>query len=243
MIDFSQKINIDNLHHGYLIVGDRGENKKSFFDFLENKLKIKTIGNPDFSFFDFNTLTIDEARDLAIMQTRKGFGQAKMSSHSAIAKDDDFFVSRKFFVISTNIITEEAQNALLKVFEEPTEGTHFFILVSQNTFLPTFLSRLLVIDNSRQFTVDGQESTEILNKNIVEKLALVAKIAGDITDEKKVKQDAIQFVSQIENELIQSGGVEKYSNQLKACEFARTTLFSRGAMVKMILENLMLQIL
>jgi DNA polymerase III delta prime subunit len=219
----SDKIDSTNLHHGYLIVGEREMSRQSLFDFLEQELNVVTVANPDFSFFDFNTLSIDEARDLATMQERRGF-------------ENEAGSSKKFFVVSTNIITDEAQNALLKVFEEPTVGTHFFILASQNTFLPTFLSRLVVIQ-----TTDTQEASNILKQSLPERLAIVTKLAGDISDEKKVKQDAIALVNQIESELFENG-VENNVHALRECQFARNALFSRGAMVKMILENLMLQI-
>lgn len=228
MDTFLEQIDTNNLHHGYLIVGEREVVKSDLFGFLEKKLNVETQGNPDFLYFDFNTLAIDEARDIARMQERKAFGEEK-------GKDPN--PSKKFFIIGTNIITEEAQNALLKVFEEPTPDTHFFILVSQNTFLPTFLSRLVLIQTNSK--TGSQE--KIIEKSLPEKLALVAKLAGDISDEKKIKQDAINLVNVIENELAKDG-VEKNAYSLKGCQFARNALFSRGAMIKMILENLMLQI-
>ncbi len=220
------KIDPNNLHHAYLIVGDRESVKAELFNFLKDKLKIQITGNPDFLYFDSNTLTIDEAREIARMQEMRGFSPENNA--------------RKFFVIGTNIITIEAQNALLKVFEEPTLGTHFFILASQNTFLPTFLSRLQVVRIDTNRRIDTNETNgqrNIIKKSITERLLLVAKLAGDISDEKKVKQDAIELVNQIEFEL--SSDVQKNSQQLKECQFARTALFSRGAMTKMILENLM----
>jgi DNA polymerase III delta prime subunit len=219
-----ENITAENLHHGYLIVGDRESNKNSLLDFLQNNLEISTVGNPDFSFTEYNTLNIEDARGLTDTQSRKDFGGSK-----------------KIFILATHIITEEAQNALLKVFEEPTVGTHFFILATQNNFLPTFLSRLQVI---RPTTVVGQELSHesILDMPIADRLALVAKLAGDISDEKKVKQDAVDLVVQIEDELVQKNNPEKFVKELKECEFARNALFSRGAMTKMILENLMLQI-
>lgn len=222
---FLKKINPNNLHHAYLIVGDRELAKKELFDFLEKELKIKTVGNPDFLYFDFNSLSIDEARELGRVQERKVFS------------DDNS--AKKIFVIGTNVINIEAQNALLKVFEEPTERTHFFILASQNTFLPTFLSRLAVIS----FTDDQRQWNEsFLEKSLPERLLFVGKLAGDISDEKMVKQDAIELINNLEDELLENGGVEKNAKQLKECQFARNALFSRGAMVKMILENLVLHL-
>ena len=220
-MNFSEKINKENLHHGYLVIGDRQDLKDSLFDFLENRLQINITQNPDFSFTDFNTLTIEDARNLSLNQTRKDFGSDK-----------------KIYVVSTNIITEEAQNALLKVFEEPTVGTHFFILVSQNTFLPTFLSRLVVLKSEGK---ESEKEESLLSMSVAERLAFITKLTGDISDEKKVKQDAIEFVNKIESELIKDGTV-KNASSLKECQFTRNALFSRGAMIKMLLENLILQI-
>ena len=183
------------------------------------------MGNPDFLSYDFNTLTIDEARDISRIQERKGFADGNETA-------------RKFFVVGTNIITDEAQNALLKVFEEPTPGTHFFILASQNTYLPTFLSRLSVIRTEKG---KSESKDEFLKKSLSERLVLVTKLAGDISDEKQVKQDAIDLVNSIEAELFEHD-LESNAKALRECQFARTALFSRGAMIKMILENLMLQI-
>ena len=234
-----EHITSDNIHHGYLIVGDREANKLSLLDFLQKDLDISITGNPDFSFTEYNTLNIEDARALTETQTRKDFGGSK-----------------KIFILAAHIITEEAQNALLKVFEEPTPGTHFFILATQNNFLPTFLSRLQVIraDTTGFRVLPSQsfgkaskagmtgEYESILDMPIAERLALVTKLAGDISDEKKVKQDAVDLVVHVEAELVAKNDMEKFAKELKECEFARTALFSRGAMTKMILENLMLQI-
>ena len=55
---------------------------------------------------------------------------------------------KKIFIISTNSITSEAQNSLLKVFEEPTPGTHFFVIASSaRILLPTLRSRMVVISH------------------------------------------------------------------------------------------------
>ena len=230
-MDFSDKISSNNLHHGYIIFGDKTTNKESISRFLENVLHIEIVGNPDVSYFDYTTLAIDDARLLAESQARKGFGKEKNNAPG-----------KKIFVISLDTITHEAQNALLKIFEEPTPGTHFFILASQNTFLPTFLSRLQVVEFERaqERTLESGEES-ILGKSLSERLAFVTKLATDISDEKKTKQDAIKLVNQVENELVRAGTVDNH-DALSECQFARNALFSRGAMVKMILENLMLQL-
>ncbi|MEN9551656.1 MAG: polymerase delta prime subunit [Candidatus Parcubacteria bacterium] len=54
----------------------------------------------------------------------------------------------KTAVISFHTATGEAQNALLKIVEEPPVGVSFiFVTSSKETLLPTFLSRLSLIDD------------------------------------------------------------------------------------------------
>lgn len=209
-----------NLHHAYFLVGDTEETFLKLKNFLEEEVKIKTSGSADFWHGQFNTLNIEGARDIAEGQERK-----------------DFQGEKKIFVIQADFITEEAQNSLLKVFEEPTEGTHFFIISPQDILLPTLRSRVQVILHNS--LVKNEES--ILNLKLVERLDLVKGIIEGISDEEKTKQDAITLLNQLEIELYKKG-VEKNSRALKLCEESRLSLYDRGAPVKIILENLMLNV-
>ena len=52
----------------------------------------------------------------------------------------------KFFIIDTKAIVHEAQDALLKLFEEPTVGTHFFFILPNSEILKdTFRSRFQIV--------------------------------------------------------------------------------------------------
>ena len=211
------------LHHAYFFIEHRAEEIISKLKhFLENTVGVKTSGNPDFWHGKFNTLTIDHARDIADSSQRR-----------------DFSGGKKVFIIQADFITEEAQNALLKVFEEPTDGTHFFIISPQDILLPTLRSRMVVIESK----VESEKLKEksILNLKMKDRLAKVKEITDAISDEEKTKQDAIALLNQIEKELYDLG-TEKFADSLKVCESARASLYDRGAPVKIILENLMLSI-
>ncbi len=213
--------NSEQLHHAYLFVTHEvDEVVTEIKNFLEKELGIKTVGNPDVSHQQFKTLSIDEARHLFLAQARKTVAGNK-----------------KIFIIETDFITEEAQNALLKAFEEPTAGTHFFIISPQDTLLPTLRSRMQVIVHNSA----DKKSTSILHLNLADRMAKVKEITDAISDEEKTKQDAIALLNQIETEL-HKVGVEKSAKSLKICEDAREALYDRGAPVKMILENVMLSI-
>lgn len=210
------------LHHAYFVVGDSSV-LPPLTNFLEKEVQIKTQGNPDFWHGKFATFTIDNARSLAFSQEAKEFAGGK-----------------KIFIIEADFITEEAQNALLKVFEEPTAGTHFFIISPQDTLLPTLRSRVQMIFHTNTVK-DSPLQNSILKLTLAERILKVKEITEGIADEEKTKQDAIAFLNNIERELYDRG-VEKSAEALAITESARQSLYARGTPVKMVLEHVMLTI-
>lgn len=210
-----------NLHHAYLLLGDTDLIFNNLTRFLKEDVGINIIGNPDFWHGKFDNFTIEDARSISENSERK-----------------DFMGNKKVFIIQTDFISQEAQNSLLKVFEEPTEGTHFFIISPQDMLLPTLRSRMQVVYHG-DLVQSG--ATSILKMNIKERLAKVKEITDGISDEENTKQDAISFLNSIEKELYLNG-VEKNNQGLKICEEARASLYDRGAPIKMIMENLLLNI-
>ncbi|KND47852.1 MAG: DNA polymerase III delta prime subunit [Parcubacteria bacterium C7867-006] len=210
-----------NLHHAYFLVGDSDSLFKELVLFLENFVGVQTSGNPDFWIGKFDNLTIDDARFIRESSERK-----------------DFSGNKKIFVIQTDFISQEAQNSLLKVFEEPTEGTHFFIISPQDVILPTLRSRMQVVLSEN---LAYQKNPSILGLSLKERLSKVKEITDGISDEENTKQDAISLLNQIELELYKKG-VEKNIIGLKICDLARASLYDRGALIKMILENVMINI-
>jgi len=121
------EIDIENLHHAYLIESAPQSGERFLVNLFE-KLGFNSLGNPDFYAFESDSFLVDDARLLNIRAQNKAFGE------------------RKIFVIKNSKLNREAQNALLKTLEEPTENTHFFILLPErDLLLPTLLSRLQII--------------------------------------------------------------------------------------------------
>lgn len=117
---------MSTLHHANLLVGTI-EEAREYLNKLCQSLGVKVQGNPDFYALDSRVFGIDEARDLKLLASRKSFG------------------GKKLFLISADALTREAQNALLKTFEDPKEDTHFFLVVrEERQVLPTLLSRMSV---------------------------------------------------------------------------------------------------
>lgn len=218
------------LHHAYIMLGSEGEGATALLDFLRDDVGVQVVGNPDFREVRMPTMTIEHARELVHAQGVKEYEKGK-----------------KIFIIHADVITEEAQNALLKVFEEPTAGTHFFIVTPQDIFLPTLRSRMQMIHLENQLsrvTLDSARVTldkGILTLKLGERLARVKKITEAITDEEATKQDAIALLNSVERELY-AQGIEKKVEALEITRRARRALYDRGAPVKMILEQVMLTV-
>ncbi|MFA6585670.1 MAG: hypothetical protein WCS86_00720 [Candidatus Paceibacterota bacterium] len=123
-----ENLDKNNLHHAYLIEGVREEIVPEILVLMKN-LGIETSSNPDFCHISVDSFKIEDARNLKSVEYEKGFSNGK-----------------KIFLISANNFLLEAQNTLLKIFEEPIENTHFFLIVpDKNILLKTLVSRFYLI--------------------------------------------------------------------------------------------------
>jgi hypothetical protein len=121
------EIDRNNLHHAYLILGSKTDGEVYLASVLEN-LGLKEAGNPDFLSYRLESFDIESAREVKDKAREKPFGE------------------KKIILISAERFTHQAQNALLKTFEEPSANTHFFILLgAPDLLLPTLLSRMQIV--------------------------------------------------------------------------------------------------
>ncbi len=104
-------------HHAFILPGQREEMKLLLRNFLEEEFGIFP-NNPDFFEFEAESFGIDDGREVKMAQSR-------LASSSG---------SKKIFLLSAHSFTNEAQNSLLKIFEEPTKDTIFFVLASSGKF-------------------------------------------------------------------------------------------------------------
>jgi hypothetical protein len=129
-------MSLANLHHAHLLVGSKA-NADTYVAKWLSEQGMAVVGNPDFSRLDLQTFGIPEARELTVWTARRSFS------------------GRKVFLISAEKITLEAQNALLKTFEEPIADTHFFLVVhEEDQLIPTLRSRMQIV------RLSGVESAE-----------------------------------------------------------------------------------
>jgi len=117
-------------HHAYLIEGVFEALREPLVRRIEEAFGLSAAGNPDFFVFEHAVFGIDEARELALRASRRPVSG-----------------ERQVFVIGAATLTRETQNALLKLFEEPGAGTHFFLVIPLAALLlPTLRSRAALLD-------------------------------------------------------------------------------------------------
>jgi hypothetical protein len=172
---------------------------------------------------------------------------------------------KKIFIIETNSITPEAQNALLKVFEEPQANAHFFVIIpSAEILLPTLRSRMMILrhtagqngnTNDTRASHDMQtgatggfaKSAEAFIKMpLKDRIKFADDLAADISDEKKTKQDAMHFLSGLEVVLALSfkknTEQKKLSSKLEAVIRTRDYMQDRSPSIKQLLEYVALSV-
>ena len=162
----SKHLNKNNLHHAYLIEGNRKEILPEILGFWE-ELNIKTLGNPDFSQIVIDNFKIDEAFELRAMSTNKGFSTAK-----------------KVFIICANTFSLDAQNVLLKMFEEPIENTHFFLVVPDtNSLLKTVVSRFYVISARQDLAEETKEAEKFFSMPLQKRIDFIKELLVEPEEE------------------------------------------------------------
>ena len=175
----------------------------------------------DIEHFIFDNFGISEARRLSDRATIKPIER-----------------TTRDFLVQFSSITIEAQNALLKLFEEPSESTVFHVVTKRSaSIIPTLRSRLMVIDFA--LTVEDKDLTEFkifLALNLGERMDLIAK---------KVKAKDMRWVEEL---LASAEELSIEKKQTKSKDFMATVVFlrqylnARGSSTKMLLEYLALDL-
>ncbi|MBI2631169.1 hypothetical protein HYW73_03090 [Candidatus Nomurabacteria bacterium] len=243
-----QHFDKDNLHHAYLLEGARELVVPEIFAFCEN-LNIKTSGNPDFVHMHIDTLKREDAVNL------RAYGAEKS------------FTGKRIFVISVNSFLIEAQNTLLKLFEEPIPNTHFFLIVPDaNILLRTLVSRFFLISARQDLAEEAKDAEKFISMPLFSRINFIKElltteededeegneiVASDSTRSKAIKfLNALEFV--LHSKLVKnfsgllqpSAGTFPVQNSLSVCleHFFKVREFLRmpGSSAKSLMESVAL---
>lgn len=208
-------------HHAYLIEGDIDLSFRELLLALEN-LGIPTLGNPDLFVKEFDNLLIDHAREIKDFQSE---------SASEVGK-------KKIIILKTLSFSYPAQNALLKVFEEPREAVVIFLIMPDSTKLyPTLRSRLLgTIGEYAPHEALKKDAKKFLTGTIKARLDFLKKFM-DMESKAEMKKKAMDFLDLLEEEFARRDSLAD-KDKVKDIYLVKKYIGDQGSSPKILLEHL-----
>ena len=180
-MNIKKHLDKNNLHHAYLIEGSKADILPEIFIFLSG-MGIETKGNPDFTHIDIDSFKIDEAFFLRDMSNQKAFSENK-----------------KIFIISANSFSPDAQNAMLKMFEEPIVDTHFFIIVPEvDALIRTLVSRFYLIKNETE-NIKIKEIEEFLASTLPARIEYIKNLLADVAENEDEDDEEVEKTLALES--------------------------------------------
>ena len=226
---FKHHLNPAQLHHAYVITGaNQDAIRKTIEEFLEKEMKLVPRGNPDIYMREYVNFGIDDVADVLSAHIRRPMGE------------------KKIIVALANSITMQAQNSLLKMIEEPTAHTHFFIGVpSASILLPTVLSRVHVIAlNTDEDSSTGKSkiAKEFISSTAAGRLDMIKGWLADLDREKTTKEDIFHIVADIEYIAHEEALKKTSTHALSVLARVDDYLRDPSSSLKMLLEYLALEL-
>lgn len=179
---FMSDIEQNRLAHAFIIEGVEGSGKLTLArtviaSMQTNSIHIEQIMNGVCS----DVFELDVPED----KKKISVDAIRLIRSSSVIKAGDLDI-KAYIIKNSEQMTVQAQNAFLKLLEEPTAGVYFFLLTT-NAFalLPTVRSRapvvrmeLFGVDELRQYLIDNVPSAAQLNSRSAEKLEAILHRSG-----------------------------------------------------------------
>jgi|GEM_PF-5229848 len=206
-------LTLNDLRHHALIV--QTNEPRATLSIIETLLRVSFshTAHSDIVFRTYALLGIEEVRELAFLSLKKPIAGTLLR-----------------IIVRADAVTAQAQNALLKQTEEPSEATQYiFVLPTRVPILDTLRSRcaFVVLD-----APTGASKTDTL-RTVASDLRTIAKIVKDKND---VAMET--FLHETEVQLHRQ---KKYNTPVaNALILARSYIETQGASSKMLLEHIAL---
>jgi DNA polymerase III gamma/tau subunit len=208
------------MHHAYLYegslsqLGELGVSAKKLFGFSGKT----EVGSPDIHTYAYEKLNIEDARELA--------SEASFKSVSG----------RALYILSAGSISFDAQQALLKLFEEPQEGSVFVLLTPPGIVMPTLRSRFVEYpERLEENEVAHAEANKFLKSIYKERSAQITAL---LKEEEGAKERVREFLHSLELLLHKKIKDKNARVGLEDIQLVRNYLEDRSASMKMLLEHL-----
>jgi hypothetical protein len=161
-------------HHAFVTEGSAGEVLAKARAYAADTLSITDPSSPDIVVYTFGHLSVEDTRRILDAAYQSGTG------------------THKVLVLYANRLFHEAQNALLKVMEEPPEGVVIVMGVpSRGILLPTLRSRLIDLPQEGTDVPADAVAASFLKLSGAEREKYIAKLVDRTkADNKEEVRDA-----------------------------------------------------
>jgi len=226
-----EKLFPQNLYHSYIIEGDPDSLYLEVLSFLENRGEI-IKQSPDVLCQTYESFTISDNKEIKEWHNRLGISERK-----------------KVCILATKFINREAEQALLKMIEEPAVNSHFFIIVPDaSLLLDTIISRTHLIKIDKKDNLEFHKFViNFIGLSPLDRINKIAEIIKENKEEEnsgKLRSYATIFVNELESIFYKNfkKNINDKNNRfiLEELQKARGYLGTPGASVKMILEHIAL---
>lgn len=218
--------------HAYVVEGDREAGIVAARLHADTALGLVGLPHPDVVVFEYGLFSVDDARAVA-----------QFASSSPVQAD------AKMVVVAATRIFHEAQNALLKLFEEPPVGVTMVLVVpSLGQLLPTLQSRVQVLASSGSLDSPAQAFVS-LDTSAREKYIskLIDRTKSDKDEDKQAARGElltlVEDLIRIANARRASGSPEEQKELVAFLQDLDTflpILHERSAPLKLIFEHISL---
>jgi len=218
-------------HHAFFYAGDREAGITAALSYVEKDLGLDPVGNPDVITLRHVLFSVADSRALierAVLAPMRG--------------------DQKVLIIAAYRFFHEAQNALLKLFEEPAPGTTLILIVpSEGNIITTLRSRLHPLPMGKEVQLAGIEEAFVRGGP-----AAREKVVSGILDEAKSDDDNEKLEARVKALRLAEGiAREGYASWRKSDGAAMRSFLSdldriipvlndRSAPLKPILEHLLI---
>jgi hypothetical protein len=207
---------MEGIHHAYVCEGPQSALDALAQDARE-RFGFAGEHSPDAHVRGFEKFGIDESRWLIETGALRASG------------------GRALFVLGLASVTSEAQQALLKLLEEPQEGSVYVVLAPHGTLLPTVRSRMLAYPARIGADASADDARKFLALGGKERSDFIAKL---LKNDEGAKERVRDFVNSLEAALHEKAGGAKAREALGDIAMARGYLQDRSPSLKMLLEHL-----
>lgn len=219
-------------HQAFVIEAEAEEGIELAQSWATRELGMQTEHNPDIVVLRYGLLSVEDARRV-----------------TELAAGASFVGEHKVLIVSASRAYHEAQNALLKIFEEPPPGMYLFlILPTLGGLLPTLRSRvdiLSVVEVTKPLI--PEVAKQFMKAAPEKRTAIIKKLTSgkDEEDRREHRDEAIRIVNGIEAVAyakLKDSPSTSLGALLSDISVLRENLYDRSAPVRMILEHLALVI-